>query len=155
MRIDPDTAKKFPAFRYYLSVDMPRVANVKAIVSQIKKLAGKTPRATITDALKYGRGPLIVVVPNLICAGTKAFGCYKWGGDEIQVDEDLVKDFEAGRGVVKNTSGQRVFLLGVTLLHELTHWADAQDGVDDLIAGDPSNEEGNAYETAIYGKVLD
>ncbi len=43
---------------------------------------------------------------------------------------------------------------GVTLLHELTHWADAQDGVDNPVPGDPTNEEGMAFERDIYGKVM-
>ena len=154
MRLDADTVKRFPALHYYVRIDMPKVVYVKAIIAAIKSLAGTTSRETIMEALKYGKGPLITVVPNLMCAGKKAFGCYKWGGDVLRVDEDLVKDFEAGRGVVKNTRGQRVFLLGATLLHELTHWADAQDATDDPVPGDPSSEEGDAYEKAVYGKAL-
>ena len=84
----------------------------------------------------------------------KAYGCYSWGSNEIQIDEDLVKDFEAGKGIVKNAAGKQVYLVGATLLHELTHWADAQDGVDHPVPGDPSNEEGNAYEKGVYGKIL-
>jgi len=51
-------------------------------------------------------------------------------------------------------NGKKVYLVGVTILHELTHWADAQDGVDDAVPGDPSNEEGEAYEKGVYGEVL-
>ncbi|GJE60678.1 hypothetical protein [Methylobacterium trifolii] len=153
--MDADTIASFPKMHYYVRVNMPQVANLKAIVSQIKALSGTTSRQTIMDAMKWGKGPRIVVVPNLICGTIKAFGCYRWGSDVIQVDKDLVDEFEAGRGVVRNAQGKRVFLLGATLLHELTHWSDAQDGVDDAVPGDPSNEEGNAYEKAVYGKVLD
>jgi hypothetical protein len=104
--------------------------------------------------LKWGNAPQINVVSGLVCAGVEAFGCYTWGSDEISIDEDMVKDFEAGKGKVKKTDGRLVYLVGATLLHELTHWADAQDGVDDPVPGDPTNEEGNAYEKAVYGKVL-
>lgn len=155
MKLDEATIKAYPRTHYYVRVNMPEVANVNAIVSQIRKLAGKVSSQTIKNALKWGQGPTISVVPNLICAGDKAYGCYAWGSNVIEVDEALVKDFEAGKGVVKNAAGKRVFLLGVTLLHELTHWADAQDVTDDPVPGDPGNEEGNAYERGIYGKVLD
>lgn len=154
MRLDEATIKAFPKMHYYVRVNMPEVANVNAIVTQIQSLAGKVSKQTIKDALKWGQGPSITVVPGLVCAGTKAFGCYSWGASTLRVDEDLVKDFEAGKGLVKNAAGKRVYLLGVTLLHELTHWADAQDVTDDPVPGDPSNEEGNAYERGVYGKVL-
>lgn len=154
MKLDAATVTKYPKLHYYLRVDMPKVANVSAIVSEIKKHSGATSRQTIKDALKWGNDPRIEVVDNLVCAGVKAYGCYAWGGDVLQVDKKLVEDFEAGKGIVKNTKGQRVYLLGVTILHELTHWADAQDGVDDAVPGDPTNEEGSAYEKGIYGKVL-
>lgn len=154
MKMSADTIKKYPKLHYYVRVNIPEVAEVKAIISNIKKLAGKTPRKTIKEALAWGKGPTIKVVPNLVCAGVNAYGCYSWGSDEIQIDEGMVKDFEAGKGVVKTKNGKRVYLVGVALLHELTHWADAQDGVDDAVPGDPSNEEGNAYEKAVYGKIL-
>lgn len=154
MKMAEATIKAYPKLHYYVRVNMPEVTNVKAIISQIKKLAGATSRDTIKTALKWGSGPTIEVVPNLVCAGVNAYGCYAWGSDVLQIDEAMVKDFEAGKGVVKNAAGKRVYLVGATLLHELTHWADAQDGTDDPVKGDPSNEEGNAYEIGVYGKVL-
>jgi hypothetical protein len=154
MKLDDDTIRTYPKFHYYVRVNIPDVRNVTAIISQIKKLSGSTSRATIMNALKWGENPTIKLVPNLICAGVKAYGCYSWGSNELQVDEDLVKDFEAGKGLVRNAAGKRVYLVGATLLHELTHWADAQDGVDNPVPGDPTNEEGNAYEKGVYGKIL-
>ncbi|PCJ16182.1 MAG: hypothetical protein COB04_11580 [Gammaproteobacteria bacterium] len=43
---------------------------------------------------------------------------------------------------------------GVTLLHELTHWADAKDGKDDPVPRDPTNEEGEAFEIEVYGQII-
>jgi hypothetical protein len=154
MWMDDQTIQDHPKMHYYVRVNMPEVANVKAIVSQIKKLAGATSNETIKNAMKWGEEPRLEVVDNLQCAGAKAYGCYAWGSDVLQIDKDLVDDFEAGKGVVKNAAGKRVYLLGATILHELTHWADAQDDFDDPVPGDPSNEEGNAYEKGVYGKVL-
>jgi Metallopeptidase toxin 3 len=71
MKMDDATIKKYPKLHYYVRVNIPEVANVKAIISQIKKLSGTTSRATIMKALKWGENPTIKVVPNLICAGVK------------------------------------------------------------------------------------
>ena len=106
------------------------------------------------NALQYGTNPQIEVVANLMCAGVKAYGCYTFGTNVIRIDKNMVDAFEAGGGVVRTTGGRSVYLVGVTLLHELTHWADSQDGVDDPVPGDPTNEEGNAYEIGVYGGVL-
>lgn len=154
MQMSDDTGKKFPKLRYYVKVNMPQVAEVNTIVNAIQKLAGKTTKETIKNALKWGQGPIITVVKDLRCSGKKAYGCYKWNSNELRIDEQLVKNFEAGKGLVTMKNGKKVYLVGVTLLHELTHWADAQDGVDDAVPGDPSNEEGEAYEKAVYGDVL-
>lgn len=154
MQMSESLAKKFPKLNYYVKVNLPQVAEVNIIVNAIQKLAGKTTRETIKNALKWGQGPTITVVKDLRCADKKAYGCYKWGSDEIRIDEQLVKDFEAGKGLVTLKNRKKVYLVGVTLLHELTHWADAQDGVDDLVPGDPANEEGAAFEKAVYGDVI-
>ena len=154
MQLSDDTIKKYPKLYYYLKVNMPQVAEVNTIVDAIQKLAGKTTRQTIQNAMKWGQGPTIKVVTNLVCSGTKAYGCYSWGSNELRIDGKLVMDFETGKGLVTTKSGKKVYLVGVTILHELTHWADAQDGVDDAVPGDPSNEEGNAYEKGVYGDVL-
>ena len=158
MRMTEETIKKFPKLHYYVRVDMPKVATVNAIISEIQKQAGISPpgvkaKKTITekqikDALAWGKGPVVTVVPNLVCAGVKAYGCFSSGKDELRIDEKMVKEFEAGKGKVKTKSGKLVYLVGATLLHELTHWADDFDKIDNPV------EEGNAYEKAVYGKVL-
>lgn len=155
MQMDKDTIKKFPKLYQYVSCQMPRVKDVKIIMSNIKKLAGKLTDAQLTEALAWGKGPTIKVVKDLMCSGKKSFGCYSWGSNELRIDEAMVREFEAGRGLRRTKYGKMVYLVGVTLLHELTHWADAQDGVDDAIPGDPSNEEGERYEERTYGKIID
>lgn len=149
MKLDADTIKNFPKFHYYVRVNMPEVAQVGAIISQIQKIAGKVPKATIKNALKWGELPNIKVVDGLMCAGSKSYGCYSFGSDTLRIDKKLVDDFEAGKGLVKTAHGKLVYLVGVTVLHELTHWADAQDGVNAV------GEDGNAYEQGMYGKILD
>ncbi len=47
-----------------------------------------------------------------------------------------------------------VYYAGATVLHELTHWADAQDGVNSAGADGNPVEDGNAFERGVYGKVM-
>lgn len=145
---------EFPRLAQYVREDMPNLVHVRGIVDAIKKFAGRTPREAIVQALQWGSQPEIIVVKRLVCAGTPAYGCYTWGSDQLHVDGITVQQYEAGGGIVKDVDGLKVPLIGVTLLHELTHWADAQDGVNDPIPGDPTGEEGNAFERAVFGSVL-
>lgn len=144
----------YPRFARYVREEMPAFAEMDDIVDTIHGLSGATPREAIVDALQWGKGPSISIVKRLVCAGGPAYGCYTWGGNLIMINEFTVAEYEAGRGQVKVTKGREVDMIGVTLLHELTHWADAQDGVDDPIPDDPTNEEGEAFERAVYGRVL-
>jgi len=146
-----DGIKKFRKFAAYVSVKMPEVAKVDVIISEIQKQAGTIDKKTIKEAMFWGKGPMIKIVPGLKCGGTDALGCFDFGfhSDEIRIGEETVKEFEKGKGLRKTPKGQQVFLVGVTLLHELTHWADDQDSVDD-----PPEEEGEAFEKAIYGGVI-
>ena len=143
--------KKFRKFAAYVSVKMPEVAKVDVIISEIQKQAGTIDKKTIKEALLWGKGPMIKIVPGLKCGGDSALGCFKPDShsNEIEIGEETVREFESGKGLRKTPKGQHVFLVGVTLLHELTHWADDQDGVD------TPGEEGEAFEKAIYGGVID
>ena len=154
MRLSDARIADYPRLARYVREDMPNLVHARSVVDAIKKFSGRTPREAIVDALQWEQGPEIIVVKRLVCAGTPAYGCYTWGSDQLHIDGVTVGEYEAGRGVVKDLNGLRVPLIGVTILHELTHWADAQDGVNDPIPGDPSGEEGNAFERAIFGRVL-
>jgi len=55
---------------------------------------------------------------------------------------------EDGHGLRKTKWNKNVFLVGVTLLHELVHWADNLDGIDF------PDEEGEQFETDVYGMVI-
>lgn len=63
--------------------------------------------------------------------------------NEIRISKSLVEQFERSGGSRKFT-----LLVGASILHELSHWGDDQDGVD--IPG----EEGNLFETDAYGHVI-
>jgi len=45
----------------------------------------------------------------------------RFGSDELQINKRLVDEFEAGRASSRPKAGKKVYLVGVTILHELTH----------------------------------
>jgi hypothetical protein len=158
MQMDPADIKCFPKFHYYVSINIPEVAKVGTIINAIAGLSGTTSKQTIKQALIWNCGPRIKIVKDLRGDdGKKAFGEFTMGANsqEIRIDKDLVREFERGKGLRKTPNGQLVYLVGVTLLHELTHWADDQDGVDDPIPGDPTNEEGEQFEIQVYGGIVE
>lgn len=154
MIMTPSYITAHPKFASYVRNDVSSLVRVNAIISAIKKFSGATTKARIGQGLKWGSGPTINIVPGLVCDGKRSYGCYAWGGNIIQISKSLVQAYEAGRDLRPTLSGAMVHVAGVTLLHELTHWADAMDGVDDPVPGDPLNEEGNAFELAVYGKII-
>lgn len=152
MQMLKDDIKRFPALRYYVSINMPEVRKVNSILNAISTLSGTIDMAKLKKALLWGQGPVIKVVKNL-----GAFGEFtpNSSSNEIRIDEDLVKEFEQGgrAGLRKTPKGQLVYLVGVTLLHELTHWADDQDSDD--FTGGVEGEEGDEFERVVYGGVID
>lgn len=146
MQMSPGDVKTYPKFKQYVSIAIPKVVEVTSIITAIHKFAGVIDEAKIKEALLWGKGPLIKIVVmddyGQFTPNSKS--------NEIRVQQQLVKDFESGskNALRKTKSGNLVYLVGVTLLHELTHWADDQDGID------TEGEEGEHFENAIYGKVL-
>jgi hypothetical protein len=152
MQMQAADIAKFPRFAAYVSVKMPEVTKVDTIISAIHKYAGAVSKSVIKDALLWGQGPIIKIVSGLTCSGgAGAVGCFRFGtaSNEVEIEEWTVKDFEAGKGLRKTPKGQMVYLVGAILLHELTHWADDQDSVDD-----PPFEEGDAFTRDVYGGVI-
>jgi hypothetical protein len=135
---------RYPKFAYYLKKNIPEIINVKAIVEAMQEI-GQLNKATLKRAVQWESGPDINITPL-----NGAFGEFTpdIGSNEIRIDKSIVEDFEAGRGIRKTKSGKSVYLVGVTLLHELIHWGDDKDGID------RPGEEGEEFERRIYGKVI-
>lgn len=145
MQMSKGDITKFPKLKYYVSTNIPEVSSVKPILDAIRKNAGTISEATVKDALVWGKGPMLkVLVMDALGEFTP-----NSSSQELRLQEKMVKEFEAGKGLRKTLSGKLVFLVGVTILHELTHWADDQDGVQATVG-----EEGNLYEIDVYGKVI-
>jgi len=143
MRMNPKDMKKYPKLAYYVRINIPEILKVSTIVSAFNKIGGIN-RATLRGALTWGAGPTINIM-NLVGAfGEFTPDCHS---QEIRMDRKIVDEFEAGKGKRVAHAGN-VYLVGVTLLHELTHWADDQDGID------RPGEESEEFERAMYGKVI-
>ena len=136
----------YPKFTKYVKNDLPTVADVPVIVKALERF-GQIDRPTLQRALVWDEGPDIKVVYEDDIPG---YGQFTPGeeSNEIRIRRDVVQEFENGRGLYPTKSGRLVYLAGVTLLHELVHWADDRDGIQ------TSGEEGKRFEIAVYGKVI-
>jgi hypothetical protein len=139
--------KKYPKFRYYVSTNIPQVRDMPFIINALKKFSGNDSEKAIKDGLLWNQDPLIELVPGLVCAGDAASGCFTPGTSTLQVKEERVQAFEDGKGLKHTASGKLVYFVGVTLLHELCHWANDGTGNPDL-----THEK---LEQTLYGKVID
>ena len=147
MKMKPGDITKYPKFYQYVSTAIPTVREMPFIINALKKFSGNTSDKVIKDALKWTMIPEIEIVPGLICAGVAASGCFKPGTNTLQIKEERVAEFEAGKGLKHTATGKLVYFVGLTLLHELCHWANDGTGKEDL-----THEK---FEQALYGKVID
>jgi hypothetical protein len=137
--------RSYPRLAYYVRVNLPDVINVPIIVNALNNI-GQINMARLRLALRWGNIPSVRVAdldPGI-------YGEFSPGANstELRISRQVVRDFEAGRGIRTTARGGRVYIVGVTILHELVHWGDDQDGVD------RPGEEGEEFETAVYGGVV-
>ena len=142
MQMSKADISKFKQFHRYVSLKMPEVSGVFAIINEIQKQAGTISKNKIKEALQWGKGPLIKIEVM------DEAGKFMPGTNVIKIRKFRVEQFEKGDGITTAPNGKLVYYVGVILLHELTHWADDQDGVDNPL------EEGDEFEKAIYGGVV-
>lgn len=123
MWLDPPDAKKYEKLAQFMSRKLPLSYMVPSIAYALKK-TGQFNRKRLKFALHWGQQPTVFVrdMPD-------AYGEFVPGTNEIRLDKATVEEFEAGKGIRQARDG-KVYLVGVTLLHELVHWCDDQDGVD-------------------------
>jgi Metallopeptidase toxin 3 len=144
MKMSATDQTNHPKLKQYVRYNLPKVASVPIIRAAMLDIA-QLNHAKLKAALAWGNEPTLKVTTL-----TGAVGEFTpdIGSNEIRLDTQMVRDFEAGLGW-RNAKAGRVLLVGVTILHELTHWGDDQDGVD------RPGEEGAEFEVKVYGKVID
>ena len=165
MRISQEDQKSYPKFTQYISRALPGVLNVPVIVANMKRFGGFS-YDKLASTLSWGHGPNIKILNlrestqpafNICVAGVaSAYGCTRGGETkEIEVDSFTVAEFEKdpyGSGMGQNSRHQNLFIVGVTVLHELCHLGCNIHGISE--ATFTGGEAGNAYEKATYGKMV-
>jgi len=143
MKMTKEDVARYPRLAYYVKHDLAKLVKVPAVVRALERV-GQIQRPTLERALKWGAGPEVKVTEL-----KGAFGEFTPDSksNEIRIDTKVVTEFEAGRGKRVARAG-KVYLVGVTLIHELVHWGDDQDGVD------RPGEEGEELENSLYGSVI-
>jgi len=143
MQMSSTDISSYPKLAHYVKNDIPKLITVPAIVVAMNSVA-QINKARLNTVLSWGNGPQIKIT-----ALSGAYGEFSPGisSNEIRVDTGLVTDFEAGRGKRVVRAGN-AYLIGITLLHELVHWGDDQDGID------RPGEEGAEFERLVYGAVI-
>lgn len=143
MWLDPADAKTYQNVAEYMSRKLPTAYKEPSIAYALRKV-GQFNRIKLRQALRWGQQPTVVVT-NLV----GAYGEFtpNIGSNEIRVNTATAQEFENGGGIRKARNGN-VYLIGVTLLHELIHWCDDQDRID------RPGEEGEEFENLVYGNVI-
>ena len=140
MNISIADQNNYPNLVKYIKYQLPKVKGIPKIANSLLK-NGEIKKNSLGAVLSWGSKPTIkvVVMPKKQCGEFTPNSA----SHEIRISKSLVDQFEKSGGSRKIT-----LLLGATILHELAHWGDDQDGRD--IPG----EEGNLFETAAYGQVI-
>ena len=152
MIMSPADQVSFPRLARYVRVELPKVANIDSIARAYLRYA-QMNRATLRRALAWGNQPTLVFVPMSTDSGSFQGGAFTpdIGSNELQINSHLADAFEAGGPprlfTTRNARGQPFPLIGTSILHELVHWGDDQDGVDF------PGEEGDQFEMDVYGRA--
>ena len=153
MKMKPEDIANYPKFAHYVRYKIPELTSVGPVVQNLKT-KGCLTEAEIRDALRWGHEPLIVItdLSNGQCRVSSAYGCTRKANDnQIEIDEGTVQEFEDSPdalGVGKNAKGKNVYIVGVTLLHELCHVGHYKHGKVE------KTEAGFTFENATYGKSV-
>jgi hypothetical protein len=143
MKMSSADVAAYPKTAKYVRDGIQSLVRVPSIIGAMQTI-GQLNRPRFEHALRWGNNPSIRVTTLSGAHGEFTPGV---GSNEIRISTLLATSFESGHDLRPARAGN-VHLLGVTLLHELVHWGDDQDGVD------RPGEEGEEFEIAIYGSVI-
>jgi hypothetical protein len=161
MKMPDGDQKTYPKMAAYIKNEIPKLKNNATICAGLKKCGSLTP-AQITQALSWGNLPTIKIVDMQVTscragdAGAGLYGCTR-SKLEIEVAKRVVEGFEtaAGKSLAPvagldnlNIKNNPVYVLGVSLLHELCHWGNKVNNVAE------GEEMGLKFERTVYGKTI-
>lgn len=125
----------YPRLYHYLKSDMPKLRHHTKIAKALLKY-GQIKKSSLARVLSYGSGPFVKISPIVGACGEFSPGI---NSNELRVNASLVRRFE-----INPSDRVLVQTLGATLLHELVHWGDDQNGLD------YPGEEGELFEKHVY-----
>jgi hypothetical protein len=144
-------AHDYPKLTNYLQNSIQSIAEVPKIMNALSTY-GCMDKAEIVGALAWNSGPIIDIIdinnePRYFGKIPSASGLYdKTIPDRIFLDRNLVEEFELSTDPLENES--LLFFIGVTILHEFTHYGDNNNGCNF------PGEEGTLFEEAAYGRTV-
>ena len=142
--ISREQAKQYPRLNQYLQKGIQGILNNPAIMKALR-IAGRFTNEQIKEMVKYGKGPTI----NVTQLEKGYYGLFNPGinSTTLNISEDIVNELEHAEGFDAVVS---LFLVGVTILHEFSHYG------DDLAGNlERDREDGKVYEENAYGIVID
>jgi hypothetical protein len=147
MQMTPREISNNSKLTQHVSTILPTYQSNQLVIDTMQKLAGKITKDTIKAALVWGQGPTVrvVVLPD----GTDGLFNKGMKSNIIFISKKVVEEFVNGKGQRTTPKGELVEKVTITLLHEMTHWADDQDGT----VANPGTEEGWEFEKAVWGNA--
>jgi len=140
MKIAPDFKKPYPKLSAWIEVNIPKVkTNPKVWSAFIKYSELNSSKALL--ALTPGQLPEIHF--DVMPRANGQFSGSRFP-NRVYLAKSICEKFEKSDS--KNTNMH--ILVESTLLHEMVHWGDWKDGIDQ------AGEEGKMFERAAYGKDI-
>lgn len=140
MKIAPSFKKSYPKLSTWIEVNMPKVrAKPKVWSAFIKYSELSSSKALL--ALTTGQPPEIHF--DVMPRANGQFSGSRFP-NRVYLAKSICEKFEKSDS--KNTNMH--ILVESTLLHEMVHWGDWKDGIDQ------AGEEGKMFEKAAYGKDI-
>lgn len=142
---------RYPKLARYVRYQLPKVANIDVMARAFLEYA-QMNRTTLRRALRWGNQPTLVFVDMPTAPGALQGGEFTPNihSNDLRINMHVAAAFEAGSPPrlmwTTNAIGTRFPLIGTSILHELVHWGDDQDGVD------YPGEEGDLFEIRVYGR---
>ena len=134
----------YPHLADWVRNDLPRVPEKPKIWGVFKEF-GQLNSLNALRALRWGGESPLIRITSLDKGGKKVNGEFRPEHDEwIFFSKEIADRFEVDHALVK----ARV-LVESTILHELVHWGDFKDGIDQ------PGEEGKTFEKAAYDRDID
>jgi hypothetical protein len=140
----------FPKLARYVRYELPKVASIDVVANGFLRWA-QMDRATLQRALTWDNQPTLMFRPMPTTIDRLVSGEFS-PPNELHINTALAAAFEAGAPpwlfTMRNARGDPFPLIGAIILHELVHWGDYWDDINQI---EFPGEEGNQFMIDVYG----